>query len=79
MPKLYEKNAKKHPDSQLKLIAKSLREYSWRQPIVTDKDDVIIVGHGRWLAYQKYPEGIKEPWIVKADDLTPEIIPDKKL
>ena len=68
----YFRNSKKHPDSQLKLIARSLREYGWRQPIVTDKDDVIIVGHGRWLAYQKYPEGIKEPWIVKADDLTPE-------
>jgi hypothetical protein len=55
----------------LKKIAASLKEFGWRQPIVTDKDDVIIVGHGRWLAYEKYPEGIKEPWIVKADDLTP--------
>jgi len=72
MPILYEKNTKKHPDSQLKLIAESLKEYGWKQPIVTDKSDVIIVGHGRWLAYQKYPEGIKEPWIIKADDLTPE-------
>jgi len=72
MPILYEKNTKKHPDSQLKLIAVSLKEYGWKQPIVTDKNDVIIVGHGRWLAYQKYPEGIKEPWIIKADDLTPE-------
>ena len=72
MPVPYSKNAKKHPDSQLKLIAISLREYGWRQPIIVDKDDVIIVGHGRWIAYQKYPEGIKEPWIVKADDLTPE-------
>lgn len=68
----YPKNAKKHPDAQLKQIALSLKEYGWRQPIVTDKNDEIIVGHGRWMAYQKYPEGIKEPWIVKADDLTPE-------
>lgn len=70
--KPYSKNAKKHPDKQLKQIANSLREFGWRQPIVTDKDDVIIVGHGRWLAYEKFPEGIKEPWIVKADDLTDE-------
>lgn len=69
--KLYTRNAKKHPDLQLKQIALSLKEYGWRQPIVTDKNDEIIVGHGRYLAYQKYPEGIKEPWIVKADDLTP--------
>lgn len=72
MIKPYPKNAKKHPDEQLKKIAASLREFGWRQPIVTDKDDVIIVGHGRWLAYEKYPEGIKEPWIVKASDLTPK-------
>lgn len=70
--KLYEKNAKKHPDQQLKLIATSLREYGWRQPIVVDKNDEIIVGHGRYLAYQKFPDGIKEPWVIKADDLTPE-------
>lgn len=68
----YAKNAKKHPDSQLKQIALSLKEYGWQQPIVTDKDDVIIVGHGRYEAYQKYPEGIGEPWVVKADKLTKE-------
>ena len=67
--KLYNKNAKKHPDKQLKLIAKSLKNFGWKQPIVVDKNDVIIVGHGRWMAYEKYPEGIKEPWIIKADDL----------
>ncbi len=71
MPKPYARNSKKHPDAQLKQIALSLKEYGWRQPIVVDKDDTIIVGHGRWMAYQKYPEGIKDPWIVKADDLTP--------
>lgn len=70
--KPYQKNAKKHPDKQLKQIANSLKEFGWRQPIVIDKNDEIIVGHGRWLAYSKYPEGIKEPCIVKADDLTDE-------
>ena len=70
--KPYSKNSKKHPDNQLKQIASSLKEFGWRQPIVVDKNNVIIVGHGRWLAYQKYPEGIKEPWIIKADDLTDE-------
>ena len=44
--KLYSKNAKKHPDQQLKLIARSLKEYGWRQPIVVDKNNTIIVGHG---------------------------------
>lgn len=72
MPIPYPKNAKIHPDAQLNEIAKSLKEFGWRQPILVDKNDVIIVGHGRWSAYSKYPEGIKEPWIVKADDLSDE-------
>lgn len=64
--KPYEKNAKKHPDKQLKQIAASLREFGWQQPIVVDENDVIIVGHGRWAAYSKYPEGIDEPRIETA-------------
>ena len=67
----YAKNAKTHPDSQLKTLATSLREYGWKQPIVVDKEGTIIVGHGRFAAYKKYPEGIKEPWIIIAADLTP--------
>jgi len=72
--KPYAKNAKKHPEKQLKLIAKSLKEFGWQQPIVVDKNDEIIVGHGRWMAYTKYPEGIKEPWIKKENKLTPQQI-----
>jgi ParB-like chromosome segregation protein Spo0J len=59
--KPYPKNAKKHPDAQLKQIALSLKEYGWQQPIVTDKTGTIIVGHGRYAAYKKYPEGIAKP------------------
>lgn len=65
--KPYPKNAKKHPDKQLKQIANSLRTFGWQQPIVVDKEGTIIVGHGRWEAYKKYPEGIKEPRIEVAD------------
>lgn len=67
----YAKNAKKHPQAQLKQLAASLREFGWRQPVVVDKNNTIIVGHGRMLAYETFPEGIKEPWIVEAHDLTP--------
>jgi len=69
--KPYQNNAKKHPDKQLKQIADSLKEFGWKQPIVVDKENIIIVGHGRWMAYKKYPGGIKEPWIIRAD-LTPQ-------
>jgi DNA modification methylase len=61
--KPYEKNAKKHPDKQLKQIADSLREFGWQQTIVVDTNGVIIVGHGRYEAYKKFPEGIAEPRI----------------
>tara|TARA_R110000868_G_C10879207_1_gene762828 strand:+ start:52 stop:1191 length:1140 start_codon:yes stop_codon:yes gene_type:complete len=77
--KPYEKNAKKHPDEQLRYLALSLKEYGWRQPIVVDKNNEIIVGHGRWAAYQKYPEGINEPWVETAADLTPEQVKGYRL
>ena len=35
----YSKNAKKHPSEQVKRIAKSIKEFGFRQPIVIDKDN----------------------------------------
>jgi len=46
----YDKNAKKHPRPQVQKIADSIREFGFNQPIVVDKDGVIIVGHGRYEA-----------------------------
>lgn len=46
----YEKNAKKHPAKQIKQVADSIREFGFNQPIVVDKDNIIIVGHGRYEA-----------------------------
>jgi len=34
-------------------VAKSIKKFGFRQPIVVDKTGVIIVGHTRWLAAQK--------------------------
>lgn len=45
--KPYAKNAKKHPDKQVKQIAASIKEFGFNQPIVVDSDNVVIVGHGR--------------------------------
>ena len=50
--KPYFKNAKEHPEKQIKKIANSIKEFGFNQPIVLDKDDVIIVGHGRYIAAQ---------------------------
>ncbi len=31
-------------------VAASLRAFGFRQPIVVDKDNVVVIGHGRLLA-----------------------------
>ena len=67
---LYPQNAKKHPDKQIEQIAASLERFGWQQPIKVGKGNTIIVGHGRWLAYQKYPDRIKEPWIINESGAT---------
>ena len=48
--KPYPKNTKKHPKNQIEQIANSIKEFGFNQPIVIDKDNVIIVGHGRYEA-----------------------------
>ncbi len=48
----YENNPRKNTTTVEKLT-KSLSTYGWQQPIVVDKDNIIIVGHARWQAAQK--------------------------
>lgn len=43
----YSKNAKKHDKKQVEKIANSIKEFGFNQPVVVDKDNVVIVGHGR--------------------------------
>lgn len=63
--KPYEKNAKKHPKSQIEKVANSIKEFGFNQPIVVDKDDVLIVGHGR-LEAAKYL-GLETVPVIKVD------------
>ena len=39
--KPYPKNARKHSNGQIDLIAKSIKEFGFRQPIVIDKNKEI--------------------------------------
>jgi ParB family transcriptional regulator, chromosome partitioning protein len=48
----YAKNAKLHSDSQIAAIASSIREFQFNNPVLVDKDNGIIAGHGRVLAAQ---------------------------
>lgn len=49
----YELNAKKHTEEQVEQIAASIQRFGFDQPIVIDKNGVIIKGHGRWMAAGK--------------------------
>ena len=64
----YEKNAKNHPDDQIEHIANSIREFGFRQPLVIDAQNVVVIGHGRLMAAKKL--GMEEVPCVRADDLS---------
>ena len=66
----YEANAKKHDDRQIKNVAESIRQYGFVQPLVADRNGVIVIGHCRFLAAQML--GLQEVPCVCVDDLTPE-------
>ena len=66
----YAKNAKKHSRQQINNVAESIKQYGFVQPIVIDRNGVIVIGHCRALAAQKL--GMAEVPCVCVDDLTPE-------
>jgi len=70
--KPYENNPRKLSEKAIETVAMSLKEYGFRQPIVVDKDRIIVVGHTRFRASKKL--GFKEVPITIADNLTPEQI-----
>ncbi|WP_412545805.1 ParB N-terminal domain-containing protein [Maricaulis sp. MIT060901] len=48
--KAYPGNPRVIPDEAVLGVARSIEQFGWRQPIVVDKDGVIIVGHTRLKA-----------------------------
>lgn len=66
----YDKNAKKHDKTQIDNVAESIKQYGFVQPIVIDKDGVIVIGHCRFAAAKKL--GMKEVPCVCVDELTEE-------
>lgn len=63
----YSKNAKKHPKKQIEQVAASIKEFGMNQPIVVDKDGVIIVGHGRFEALKHLGWEVKDEYIKVID------------
>lgn len=68
----YKKNVKKHNKEQVEWIANSIKEFGFTQPVVIDKDNNVVAGHGRILGAKK--AGLKEVPTVSLDDLTEEQI-----
>ena len=66
----YAKNTKKHDKKQINNVAESIKQYGFVQPVVIDKDGVIVIGHCRVLGAKKL--GMQEVPCVCVDDLTPE-------
>lgn len=64
--KPYENNPRDN-DNAVEGVAKSIKAYGWQQPIVVDKENVIIVGHTRYRAAQKL--GMKTVPVLVADKL----------
>lgn len=62
----YENNPRFN-DEAVEYVAESIKAYGWKQPIVVDKDNVIIAGHTRWKAAKKL--GMKTVPVLIADDL----------
>ncbi len=67
--KPYDNNPRDN-DNAVESTANSIKEFGWQQPIVVDKDMVIIVGHTRYKAAKKL--GYKEVPVVVASNLNKE-------
>lgn len=62
-------NNPRNNDDAVDDVAASIHEYGWQQPIVVDRDNVIIIGHTRYKAAKKL--GLTTAPCVYADKLTP--------
>ena len=67
--KPYEKNPRRN-DKAVEAVARSIREFGFRQPIVVDAGGVIVVGHTRYKAALRL--GLKTVPVHVAADLSPQ-------
>jgi ParB-like chromosome segregation protein Spo0J len=66
--KPYEGNPRSISSAAIEKVAKSLKSFGFRQPIVVDKDYFVVVGHTRLLGAKHL--GLKEVPVHVADSLT---------
>ncbi len=68
-PQPYDKNPRLNDDA-VEVVAKSIREFGFRQPIVVDENGVVIIGHTRLKAAKAL--GLSEVPVHVARGLSPE-------
>lgn len=73
----FERNAKKHDERQIKNVMESKRQYGIVQPLVVDKENVLIIGHCRLIASKRLK--LKEVPVVRMDELTQEQVDKLRL
>ena len=64
----YARNAKKHPEEQIRQIAESIQEFGFKVPLIIDENNVIIAGHGRLEAAKVL--GMETVPCIRRTDLT---------
>ena len=67
--KPYENNPR-HNEEAIPYVMNSIKEFGFKNPIIIDKNNVIIAGHTRLESAKRL--GMKEVPIIHADDLTDE-------
>lgn len=71
----YDRNAKKHDETQIKNVMESIKQFGFAQPLVVDKNNVVIIGHCRLIAAKRLK--LKTVPTLCMDELTDEQV--KKL
>lgn len=66
--KPYANNVKLHPKDQIEQIKQSIKEFGNNDPIAVDEDNVIIEGHGRYMALLEL--GYEEVEIIRLCGMT---------
>lgn len=61
-------NNPRNNDEAVDKVAASIKEFGFQQPIVVDKENVVIVGHTRLLASKKL--GLEKVPVIVADNLS---------
>jgi len=64
----YAKNSRTHSDEQVAQLAGSIKEFGFNNPVLVDKDNSIIAGHGRVMAARRL--GLTQVPCIRLEHLT---------